>query len=106
MHSNNHHYGGTPYTGDFIIIGTMGEVRISYENPNPEVVAVHFHVDSIAQEGNETFVMELVPSHSLMRPSGESAFFCNKIDMMIFDSDSKQNHNVILSSNIPIIVYQ
>ena len=70
------------------MIGT-GEVRISYENSVPEVVAVHFYVDSIAQEGNETFVMELVPSHSTITPSGESAFFCNTIDITIIDSDGK-----------------
>jgi hypothetical protein len=71
--------------GDFMI-GT-GEVRISYENPEPEVVAVNFYVDSIAQEGNETFTMKLVPSHSSIMPSGESAFFCDTIDMTIIDSD-------------------
>ena len=73
--------------GDFMI-GT-GEVRISYENDDPKVVAVHFHVDNVAQEGNESFTMKLVPSHSLVMPSGESAFFCSTIDVTIIDSDGK-----------------
>lgn len=66
-----------------------GEVRISYENLDPETVAVQFHTDNIAQEGNETFTVELIPSHSLTLPSGESAFFCKRIDMTIIDSDGR-----------------
>ena len=87
--------------GDFMI-GT-GEVRISYENSDPEIVAVHFYVDSIAQEGNETFTMKLVPSHSLIiMPSGESAFFRNTIDMTIIDSDGKLAYidNIITISTL------
>ena len=86
--------------GDFMI-GT-GEVGVSYENPDPEIVAVHFYVDSIAQEGNETFTMMLVPSHSLIMPSGESAFFCNTIDMTIIDSDGKLAYtdNIITISTL------
>ena len=72
-----------------------GEIRISYENSDPEVVAVHFYVDNVSQEGNETFTMELIPSHSTILPNGESVFFLNTIDMTIIDSDGEHTHNSI-----------
>lgn len=68
-----------------------GEVRVSYENPDPEVVAVHFYADNVSQEGNETFTMVLMPSHSTILPSGESTFFINTIDMTIIDNDGEHN---------------
>ena len=86
--------------GDFMI-GT-GEVRISYENDDPEVVAVHFHVDGVAQEGNESFTMKLVPSHSLVLPSGESVFFCSTIDVTIIDSDGKLAYIEIAISTLSL----
>ena len=54
-------------------------------------VVVIFHVDSIAQEPNETFTLTLDP---VVAPNPrEGLFFQNTTEVTIRDSDSKQNTN-------------
>ena len=54
-------------------------------------VILTFHVDSIAQEPNETFTLTLVP---FVAPNPrEGLFFRNTIEVTILDSDSKDNAN-------------
>ena len=88
---SRHNYSLLFIAGDFMI--STGEIRISYENPDPEVVAVNFHVDNVAQEGNETFTMELMPSSTTTVPTGESIYFLKTIDMTIIDSDGRHTCN-------------
>ena len=46
-------------------------------------------MDSIAQENNETFTIELVPRAGTNIPTGDGAFFENTVEVTIIDSDSK-----------------
>ena len=56
----------------------------------PDVVVI-FRVDGIAQESNETLILELVrASESAELPIGDGVFFRNNITMTIIDSDSKR----------------
>ena len=48
-------------------------------------------MDGIAQESNETFILELVPTFSTLQslPSGEAVFFKKFINLTIIDSECK-----------------
>ena len=54
-------------------------------------VVLTFHVDTIAQEPNETFTLTLVVSRDLMAEGlqGEELFFRNTIEVTIIDNDGK-----------------
>ena len=45
--------------------------------------------DSIAQEDNETFTIELVPREGSSQPSADGIFFRNTAEVTIIDSDGK-----------------
>ena len=53
----------------------------------PQNVQFEFYSDSVAQERNETFTLQLKVAGGL--PTGAGVFFVNKMDMIILDSDSK-----------------
>lgn len=78
---------GDIHVTDFVM-GTS-EISISHEDLHPQVVDVTFLVDNIAQEGNETFYLELYPSHSTTIPNEGRIFFINIIEMIIIDSDGE-----------------
>lgn len=65
------------------------EVRALFHSPDPQDVMVVFRADSVAQESDESFTLELVPSSSTSLPTGESVFFRRTIDMTIIDSDGE-----------------
>lgn len=69
---------------DLIIL--TSEVRF---NPQPSTVNISFKflIDGIAQEGNETFTLVLVPLRTTILPTGEAVFFLDTIDMIIIDTD-------------------
>ena len=50
--------------------------------------------DSIAQEANETFTIELVPREGTSQPTGDGVFFRNIFEVTIIDNDSK--HCIII----------
>ena len=57
-------------------------------------VMLTFHVDSVAQEPNETFTLTLNP---VAQPtSRDGLFFRNTIQVTIMDNDSKDNFFLIL----------
>ena len=77
-------------------------MRALYRRPTPpDNVVFTFHVDAIAQEPNETFFLELVPTATTTLPTGDPVFFQNTLNMSIIDSDSKRLLNSCLYSLIP-----
>ena len=65
------------------------EVRTSFHSSDPTSVVVTFRVDGVAQELNETVILELVPSGAVNVPTGEGIFFRRTIEMTIMDSDGR-----------------
>ena len=66
-------------------------MRFLYRRPDPpEDITFIFRTDAIAQEENETLILELVttPGTNAL-PSGDGVFFRNTINLTIMDSDSK-----------------
>ena len=59
--------------------------RAFFGAANPDNVVVTFRTDGIAQEYDETLVLELVPTTTL--PAGENAFFRKYLLLTIVDSD-------------------
>ena len=59
---------------------------------DPRNFVVTFLMDAVAQETNETFSLELVPTFSTLQtlPNGEAVFFRNFINLTIIDSDCKR----------------
>ena len=68
------------------------QVRFLYRRPHPpENITFTFHTDAIAQEENETLVIELATApETNAPPSGQGIFFKNNITMTIVDSDGKR----------------
>ena len=66
-------------------------MRFLYRRPDPpEGITFIFRTDSIAQEENETLILQLVTtSGTNAPPSGDGVFFRNTINITIVDSDSK-----------------
>ena len=66
-------------------------VRFFYRRPDPpEGIKFIFRTDAIAQEENETLILELVTTPGRNTPpSGDGVFFRNTINLTIVDSDSK-----------------
>ena len=69
-----------------------GETRIAFDNTSgtssvPEEVVMVLVLDGIAQEGNKTYSVMLVPSSGTSVPEGESIFFRDEIDVTIVDRD-------------------
>ena len=52
-------------------------------------VTFQFRTDSIAQEPDETFSLELVPGSGVTLPTGEGVFFLDVVNMTIIDGDGK-----------------
>ena len=65
------------------------EVRTLFHSSYPTSVVVTFRVDGVAQELNETVILELVPSGAVNVPTGEGIFFRRTIEIIIMDSDSR-----------------
>ena len=58
----------------------------------PEDITFIFRTDAIAQEENETLILELVTtSGANAPPSGDGVYFRNTINLTIVDSDSKKS---------------
>ena len=53
-------------------------------------VTFQFRTDSIAQEPNETFSLELQPGSGVVIPTEEGVFFLNVVNMTIIDGDGKR----------------
>ena len=70
---------------------STSQVRFLYRIPDsPEDILFVFRIDSIAQEEDETFSLELVVVPGTgAPPTGEGVFFRNILNMTIVDSDSK-----------------
>ena len=66
-------------------------MRFLYRRPDPpEDITFIFRTDAIAQEDNETLILELVITPGTNAPpSGDGVFFRNTINLTIVDSDSK-----------------
>ena len=58
-------------------------------NRGPEDVQFLFRSDSIAQEFNETFTLQLALAPGFSLPTGDGVFFVNEMNVIIQDSDSK-----------------
>ena len=67
------------------------EVRTLFHSSDATsvVTVVTFRVDGVAQELNETVILELVPSGAVNVPTGEGIFFRRTIEIIIMDSDSR-----------------
>ena len=74
--------GGSP---DLMVL--TSEVRIS-PLQQPQVVEVIFRTDGIAQEDNDTVILELEPLLTTNLPVGEAVFFLSTIDVIVIDTDS------------------
>ena len=72
---------------------STNQVRFLYRRPDPpEDITFVFRTDAIAQEENETLILELVTtSGTNAPPSGDGVFFRNTINLTIVDSDSKRS---------------
>ena len=70
---------------------STNQVRFLYRRPDPpEDITFIFRTDAIAQEENETLILELVTIPGTSAPlSGDGIFFRNTINLTIVDSDSK-----------------
>ena len=65
-------------------------MRALFRRPNPpDNVVFTFNVDAIAQEQDETLLLELVPMSTTTLPTGDAVFFRKYIVLTIVDSDSK-----------------
>ena len=64
-----------------------GRVKVGVRKPGPRNITLSFHADSIAQEHDENFTLELISSSSL--PSTDAVFFQNILNITIKDSDSE-----------------
>ena len=65
-------------------------MRALFRRPNPpDNVVITFNVDAIAQEQDETLLLELVPMSTTTLPTGDAVFFRKCIVLTIVDSDSK-----------------
>ena len=60
-----------------------------------ENVVFILRTDSIAQENNETYTLELVHRGGTNIPTGDGVFFRNTVEVTIIDDDGK-NHTVTL----------
>ena len=81
-------YTGKGSTFDYTV--NTNQVRALFRRPDqPDSVVFNFNSDDIAQEPNETLILELVPTESTTLPTGNAIFFQNSINMIITDSDSK-----------------
>ena len=66
-----------------------GNVRISAETAEPQVVLVMFCDDRVTQEGHDIILLRLNPSTNTSLPTEESVFFENEIKLTIIDNDGK-----------------
>ena len=68
-------------------------MRFLFRRPDPpQDITFIFRTDAIAQEENETLILELVTTpETNARPSGDGVFFRNTINLTIVDSDSKRS---------------
>ena len=65
-------------------------MRAVFRRPTPpDNVVFTFRVDAIAQEQDETLLLELVPMSTTTLPTGGAVFFRKYIALTIVDSDSK-----------------
>ena len=65
-------------------------VRVIASAPDRvENVVYILRTDSIAQEVNETFTIELVPRAGSSQPTDDGVFFKNTFEITIIDSDGK-----------------
>ena len=69
-------------------------------------VVLTFHVDSVAQEPNETFNLTLNPVVQPTSREGLYIFFRNTIQVIIVDSDSKDNFCIDITCSDYIIIMQ
>ena len=76
---------------DFDYTVSTNQVRFLYCRPDPpEDITFIFRTDAIAQEDNETLILELVTTPGTNAPpSGDGVFFRNTINLTIVDSDGK-----------------
>ena len=63
---------------------------------------VSFHVDSVAQEPDETLTITLDESTSI--PSGNGVFFRNTTELTIIDSDGKLQLAVLINGMLELLV--
>ena len=84
---------------------STNQVRFLYRRPDPpEDITFIFRIDAIAQEENETIILELVTtSGTNAPPSGDGVFFKNTINLTIVDSDSKRS--VVTMYIYPAMLY-
>ena len=70
---------------------STNQVKFLYSRADPpEDITFIFRTDAIAQEENETLILELVTtSGTNAPPSGDGVYFRNTINLTIVDSDSK-----------------
>lgn len=61
--------------------------RVKVRLPDPRNIVLSFHADGTAQEGDENFILELIPRSVL--PSTDATFFRNTVNITIKDNDSE-----------------
>ena len=83
----------TPFPGEgsaFDYTVNTNFVRVIGSAPDRvENVMYILRTDSIAQENNETFSIELTPRPGSLQPTGDGVFFRNTLEVTIIDSDGR-----------------
>ena len=72
---------------------STNRVRLLYQRSS-QLHDVHFifRSDSIAQEANETFTLQLEAAPGFTLPTGDGVFFRKEMNMVIEDSDGKTDN--------------
>lgn len=81
-----------PGEGDYTVI--TSRVRAVFSSTMRGNVTFSFHRDGIAQEHNETLILELVPTTVL--PTGDAVFFQKYLSLTIVDSDCMFTKSIIV----------
>lgn len=86
-----------PGEGDYTVI--TSRVRAVFSSTMRGNVTFSFHRDGIAQEHNETLILELVPTTVLpttVLPTGDAVFFQKYLSLTIVDSDCMFTKSIIV----------
>lgn len=79
---------GEGTTNDYTINTRLVTVTFGRSGSSDSVMFTFF-MDSIAQENDETFSLQLVPTGSTTLPSGNAIYFQDSLSIIIMDNDSK-----------------
>ena len=68
---------------------SVDTMEVKVENERENAVEFRFHSDSVAQERNETFTLQLAVAEGSTLPDGDGVFFVDEMNMVIVDIDGK-----------------